>query len=47
MPSPTALTIINVGFRSTNYWVISAGPSRLNLKLGRVVQNRNLLSEQI
>ncbi len=28
------LTIVNVGYRSTNYWVISAGTSRLLLDLG-------------
>jgi len=32
MPSP--ITIINVGYRSTNYWVVSAGASRLLLDLG-------------
>jgi len=28
------LTIVNVGYRSTNYWVISAGNSRLLVDLG-------------
>ena len=28
------LTIVNVGYRSTNYWVLSAGPSRLLVDLG-------------
>lgn len=28
------ITIVNVGFRSTNYWVISAGTSRLLVDLG-------------
>lgn len=28
------VTIVNVGYRSTNYWVISAGPSRLLVDLG-------------
>ena len=28
------ITIVNVGYRSTNYWVISAGKSRLLLDLG-------------
>ena len=28
------LTIVNVGYRSTNYWVISAGKSRLLVDLG-------------
>lgn len=29
-----ALSIVNVGYRSTNYWVISAGRSRLLVDLG-------------
>jgi ribonuclease/clavin/mitogillin len=29
-----SLTIVNVGYRSTNYWVISAGTSRLLVDLG-------------
>jgi glyoxylase-like metal-dependent hydrolase (beta-lactamase superfamily II) len=35
-PSKTAapITIVNVGYRSTNYWVISAGRSRLLVDLG-------------
>jgi endoribonuclease LACTB2 len=28
------LTIVNVGYRSTNYWVVSAGTSRLLVDLG-------------
>lgn len=28
------VTIMNVGYRSTNYWVVSAGPSRLLVDLG-------------
>jgi endoribonuclease LACTB2 len=28
------VTIINVGYRSTNYWVVSAGTSRLLVDLG-------------
>jgi glyoxylase-like metal-dependent hydrolase (beta-lactamase superfamily II) len=28
------VTIVNVGYRSTNYWVVSAGASRLLLDLG-------------
>lgn len=28
-------TIVNVGYRSTNYWVVSAGSSRLLVDLGR------------
>jgi glyoxylase-like metal-dependent hydrolase (beta-lactamase superfamily II) len=31
MPAPT---IVNVGYRSTNYWVVSNGPSRLLVDLG-------------
>jgi len=30
----TALSIVNVGYRSTNYWVISAGRSRVLVDLG-------------
>jgi glyoxylase-like metal-dependent hydrolase (beta-lactamase superfamily II) len=29
-----SLTIVNVGYRSTNYWVVSAGRSRLLVDLG-------------
>jgi len=32
-PAP-ALTIVNVGYRSTNYWVISVGTSRLLVDIG-------------
>jgi ribonuclease/clavin/mitogillin len=32
--SPYHTTIINIGYRSTNYWVISAGTSRLLVDLG-------------
>jgi glyoxylase-like metal-dependent hydrolase (beta-lactamase superfamily II) len=28
------LTVVNVGYRSTNYWVVSAGTSRLLVDLG-------------
>ncbi len=31
---PTSLTIVNVGYRSTNFWVLSAGRSRLLVDLG-------------
>lgn len=31
---PTPLSIVNVGYRSTNYWVLSAGRSRLLVDLG-------------
>ena len=34
MPQIAPLTIVNVGYRSTNYWVISAGTSRLLVDLG-------------
>ncbi|OAN48475.1 MBL fold metallo-hydrolase [Chloroflexus islandicus] len=35
MPHPPApITIVNVGYRSTNYWVISAGASRLLVDIG-------------
>lgn len=34
MTQDTALTIVNVGYRSTNYWVVSAGPSRLLVDIG-------------
>ncbi|MFN2221982.1 MAG: hypothetical protein ACK2UH_05490 [Candidatus Promineifilaceae bacterium] len=30
----TDVTIVNVGYRSTNYWVVSAGRSRLLVDLG-------------
>ena len=30
----SSVTIVNVGYRSTNYWVISAGTSRLLVDLG-------------
>lgn len=34
MPGGTVPTIVNVGYRSTNYWVVSAGTSRLLVDLG-------------
>lgn len=34
MSLPADVTIVNVGYRSTNYWVISAGKSRLLVDLG-------------
>ncbi len=34
MPKPSRVTIVNVGYRSTNYWVVSAGASRLLVDLG-------------
>ncbi|MBL8984008.1 MAG: MBL fold metallo-hydrolase [Gemmatimonadetes bacterium] len=32
--APRAPTIVNVGYRSTNFWVVSAGTSRLLVDLG-------------
>jgi len=34
MSKPISVTIVNVGYRSTNYWAISAGTSRLLVDLG-------------
>jgi endoribonuclease LACTB2 len=34
MPKPSHTTIVNVGYRSTNYWIVSAGGSRLLVDLG-------------
>lgn len=34
MPEPSRITVVNVGYRSTNYWVVSAGASRLLVDLG-------------
>ena len=34
MPEPTPITIVNVGYLSTNYWVVSAGRLRLLVDLG-------------
>jgi glyoxylase-like metal-dependent hydrolase (beta-lactamase superfamily II) len=34
MPKPARVTIVNVGYRSTNYWVVSADTSRLLVDLG-------------
>jgi len=31
---PDAVSILNVGYRSTNYWVVSAGRSRILVDLG-------------
>jgi len=33
-PEQSPVTIVNVGYRSTNYWVVSAGKSRLLVDLG-------------
>jgi ribonuclease/clavin/mitogillin len=32
--SSTRITVVNVGYRSTNYWVVSAGTSRILIDLG-------------
>jgi ribonuclease/clavin/mitogillin len=34
MLEPSRITIVNVGYRSTNYWVVSAGTQRLIVDLG-------------
>lgn len=34
MPGRPPITIVNVGYRATNFWVISAGTSRLLVDLG-------------
>jgi endoribonuclease LACTB2 len=34
MHEPPRIAIVNVGYRSTNYWVVSAGTSRLLVDLG-------------
>jgi ribonuclease/clavin/mitogillin len=34
MSKPEPVAIVNVGYRSTNYWVVSAGTSRLLVDLG-------------
>ena len=34
MSTPSTITIVNVGYLSTNYWVVSAGRSRLLVDLG-------------
>jgi len=34
MHAPVGATIVNVGYRSTNFWVVSAGTSRLLVDLG-------------
>jgi ribonuclease/clavin/mitogillin len=34
MSKPEPVTIVNVGYRSTNHWVVSAGRSRLLVDLG-------------
>lgn len=34
MPKSAPITIVSVGYRSTNYWVVSAGASRILIDLG-------------
>jgi glyoxylase-like metal-dependent hydrolase (beta-lactamase superfamily II) len=34
VPASRTVTVVNVGYRSTNYWVVSAGTSRLLVDLG-------------
>ncbi|MDI6694821.1 MAG: MBL fold metallo-hydrolase [Anaerolineales bacterium] len=34
MTKRTPVTIVNIGYRSTNYWVVSAGASRLLVDIG-------------
>jgi ribonuclease/clavin/mitogillin len=34
MPNPAPFTVVNVGYRSANYWVVSAGTSRFLVDLG-------------
>ena len=34
MTHPAPLTVVNVGYRSTNYWIVSAGSSRLLIDIG-------------
>ena len=34
MTNPDSLTVVNVGYRSTNFWVVSAGNSRLLVDIG-------------
>ncbi|MGB5987871.1 MAG: MBL fold metallo-hydrolase [Desulfobacterales bacterium] len=34
MSASSRVTIVNVGYRSTNYWVVSAGTSRIMVDLG-------------
>ena len=34
MTNPVPLTIVNVGYRSTNYWIVSSGSSRLLVDIG-------------
>ena len=34
MKNIAPITVVNVGYRSTNYWVVSAGTSRVLVDLG-------------
>jgi len=34
VPNPNSVTIVNVGYRSTHYWIVSAGTSRLLVDIG-------------
>ncbi|MEO8084504.1 MAG: MBL fold metallo-hydrolase [Ardenticatenales bacterium] len=34
MTAPAPVPIVNVGYRSTNFWVVGAGPSRLLIDIG-------------
>jgi glyoxylase-like metal-dependent hydrolase (beta-lactamase superfamily II) len=42
--APAALTIVNVGYRSTNFWVLSAGRSRILIDLGWPGMSAQLLA---
>jgi endoribonuclease LACTB2 len=44
MSNATVPTIVNVGYRSTNFWVVSAGRSRLLIDLGWPGQSAQLLA---
>ncbi len=44
MSAPAPLTIVNVGYRSTNFWVVSVGRSRLLVDLGWPGMVRPLLA---
>ena len=44
MSRTAPVTIVNVGYRSTNYWVVSAGRSRLLIDLGYPGTMRTMLA---
>jgi glyoxylase-like metal-dependent hydrolase (beta-lactamase superfamily II) len=44
VPTAAPITIVNVGYRSTNFWVVSAGTSRLLVDLGWPGQIGTLLA---